>query len=169
MKSQRGFTLVELLVVIAIIGLLSSVVFASLNSARTKSRDARRAADIRQIATALALYYGDNNNTYPVATAWFGGTGNCWGTVTDTWIPGGLSTYMAKLPLDPKPTNCSSVYLYASDGRDYKIIAHVPESCETSTYKNIKDPARDGGSNAAIVDGNACWAWSYYTPDAASW
>ena len=75
MKSQRGFTLIELLVVIAIIGLLSSVVFASLNSARTKSRDARRAADIRQIATALALYYGDNSNTYPVATAWFGGTG----------------------------------------------------------------------------------------------
>lgn len=65
----KGFTLIELLVVISIIGLLSSIVFASLNSARIKARDARRIADIKQIQMALDLYY-DQNNTYPVS-------GNC--------------------------------------------------------------------------------------------
>ena len=57
---NRGFTLIELLVVIAIIGMLSSVILASLNSARAKARDSKRTASIRQIQTALELYYNDN-------------------------------------------------------------------------------------------------------------
>jgi prepilin-type N-terminal cleavage/methylation domain-containing protein len=61
--AERGFTLIELLVVIAIIGLLSSVILASLNSARAKGRDASRTASIRQIQNALELYY-DTNGSY---------------------------------------------------------------------------------------------------------
>jgi len=60
-NKQRGFTLIELLVVIAIIGLLSSVVLASLNSARQKSRDARRLSDIKQLQTALELIFDDTS------------------------------------------------------------------------------------------------------------
>ncbi|PIZ56329.1 MAG: prepilin-type cleavage/methylation domain-containing protein, partial [Candidatus Tagabacteria bacterium CG_4_10_14_0_2_um_filter_40_13] len=56
-KSKKGFTLIELLVVIAIIGILASVVLASLNSARKKSRDARRVADIKQIQLALEMFF----------------------------------------------------------------------------------------------------------------
>jgi type II secretory pathway pseudopilin PulG len=43
-------------VVIAIISLLSSVVFASLNSARAKARDAKRVSDLQQIRYALELF-----------------------------------------------------------------------------------------------------------------
>jgi len=62
-KATRGFTLIELLVVIAIIGILSSVVLASLNDARQKSRDAKRVADIKQLQLALELFF-DSNNSY---------------------------------------------------------------------------------------------------------
>lgn len=68
MNTKKGFTLIELLVVIAIIGILASIVLASLNSARIKSRDARRVADIKQIQLALELYF-DANGSYPTATS----------------------------------------------------------------------------------------------------
>jgi prepilin-type N-terminal cleavage/methylation domain-containing protein len=63
-KGNRGFTLIELLVVIAIIGILSSVVLASLNTARQKSRDAKRVSDIKQLQIALEFYF-DANGGYP--------------------------------------------------------------------------------------------------------
>lgn len=63
-KTSRGFTLIELLVVIAIIGILSSVILASLSAARMKSRDARRISDLHQLQIALAMYF-DANGYYP--------------------------------------------------------------------------------------------------------
>ena len=65
-KSDKGFTLIELLVVIGIIGILSSVVLASLSNARKKARDGRRITDIKQLQLALEFYY-DANQTYPTA------------------------------------------------------------------------------------------------------
>ena len=59
-SKRGGFTLIELLVVIAIIGILSSVVLASLNSARQKGRDASRIQSVKQIQNALQLYWNTN-------------------------------------------------------------------------------------------------------------
>ena len=57
----RAFTLIELLVVIAIIGLLSSIVLASLNTARAKGRDARRESDLHTLETVILEYENDHN------------------------------------------------------------------------------------------------------------
>ena len=64
MKKQQGFTLIELLVVIAIIGVLSAVVLASLNTARTKGNDVGVKANLSTVTTQAALYLSDNNNMY---------------------------------------------------------------------------------------------------------
>ena len=63
-NTQRGFTLIELLVVISIIGLLSSVVLASLSGARESARDARRQQDMRQFEIGAELYYQEHSH-YP--------------------------------------------------------------------------------------------------------
>lgn len=165
---MSGFTLLELLVVVAIIGLLAAIVLASLNSGRGKSRDAKRASALRELRTAMQLYY-DTNRAYPVAAAWRGGQGNCWGMVTDDWIPGLAPNFISKLPLDPKPSNCGSVYLYGGDGKDFKIIAHNPENCEAPIMRGLKDPSRDGGTDPMIVDGANCTAWAIYSDGAAAW
>lgn len=69
-STARGFTLIELLVVIAIIGMLSSIVFASLNTARVKGRIAQMQGSMRSAQTAAMLCLDDGTAlTQPAAGA----------------------------------------------------------------------------------------------------
>lgn len=92
-KNSAGFTLIELLVVIAIISLLSSIVLASLNSARVKARDAQRASNVHQLKLALESYYYDNG-FYP-----FVDSDNFGHPMSTLSIP--LSPYLTQIPDDP--------------------------------------------------------------------
>lgn len=71
-NKEKGFTLIELLVVVAIIGLLSSIVLASLSGARSKARDTKRVGEMRSIENALTLYSVANNGGVPTSayTSW---------------------------------------------------------------------------------------------------
>jgi prepilin-type N-terminal cleavage/methylation domain-containing protein len=62
MKMSRGFTLIELLVVVAIIGMLSSIVLASMASARNKASDAAVKSNLRTLTVQAAFYQSNRGN-----------------------------------------------------------------------------------------------------------
>ena len=64
-RGERGFTLIELLVVIAIIGLLSSVILASLNGARNKGADAAIKSQLKSVQSQAEIVYDNASpNSY---------------------------------------------------------------------------------------------------------
>lgn len=63
-KNNSGFTLIELLVVIAIIGILSSIVLASLNSARDKGANAAVKQNLAAVRSQAEIYYDNNSLSY---------------------------------------------------------------------------------------------------------
>src|SRR3989344_5698152 len=122
MRPSHGFTLIELLVVIAIIGILSSVVLASLNTAR-------RVSDLESIRTALELYYS-SNNAYP-------NTSSNWvsSTAAQPWIPGLTSTYISSVPKDPANIGSPELYYYYnSNGSLYCMQFSQENTCSSSPY-----------------------------------
>ena len=150
MKSLRkGFTLIELLVVIAIIGLLASIILASLNTAQQKGRDARRIADTKEIQLAIELYY-DANNNYPIQGSSLSATPSA-SNIPTALVP----TYISQMPTDPsQPSSGSSPYYYqyeslASDGvtacssgtcPEYVIVAHLEAGANSSTWSSATSP-----------------------------
>lgn len=107
---NKGFTLVELLVVITIIGILATVALVSLNSARSKARDAKRLGDVRQIALALEFCYNDTGKYLPAST--FPSAGEpmaCAGT-----------TYISGMPSDP--SGGSYTYGVDNDSNPQKYV-----------------------------------------------
>lgn len=145
MKKRSGFTLIELLVVIAIIGVLASIVLASLNSARRKSRDARRITDLKQIQLALELYFdAQSPPQYPAATDPTVAA-NC-----DSDSANGLEVlatggYIPQVPKDPQ----GGCYRYTSVSSGTRTTYHLGTTLEEST-----NPALSSDKDCDSTDNN---------------
>ncbi len=136
-KGARGFTLIELLVVIAIIGILSSIVLASLNTARLKSRDARRVADLKQVQLAMQLYY-DANSAYPTSTL-------------SVLTP----TYIATIPTDPVGQVAYPATL-VTGGATYHIGANLEDENNQALNSDLDDVTTNvNGADTADCSGAA--------------
>lgn len=149
-KLLKGFTLVELLVVMAILGVLVTLVGTSFMSAQMRGRDAQRKSDLKQISSALELFFNDYG-TYPsdsdgviMACPYQTGGEESACTWSDSlefkdYFPGTAelrTIYLKKVPMDP-----SSSYNYyyrvvpGSNNKKFQIFAHL----ENTQDKNCID------------------------------
>lgn len=131
---KKAFTLVELLVVIAIIALLSTLSVVALNSARAKSRDARRLSDIKNIQTALEMYF-DTAGEYPTIL-----------TAGGELSYGGL-VFLAKVPSDPISSNQYN-YAQTESGQSYTLDFTVESKAgdyEAGSYQATPNGILAGG------------------------
>ncbi|CAN5134626.1 hypothetical protein BH11PAT3_BH11PAT3_2810 [soil metagenome] len=171
---KTGFTLIELMVVISIIGFLSSIVLSSLSVARSKGRDAQRITQIRQLQTALELFYSDNGS-YPRS-------GECGGTVPNAgwsnstecmssgrWLRDNTSNLNGYISSDPREVNNTTAfpngaYFYFSGGYgnpyQWYMIVYTLENSNKGIEATDGVTAPDGtyfhygsGSNGVITVG----------------
>jgi len=160
-----GFTLLELLVVIAILGILSAIGVGAFTSSQMKSRDSHRKTDLKNITTALEVYYNDNFG-YPVSSA--GAIKGCysdpafvdcvWG---GAWTGKSNVLYMAVLPVD---NTVYDYYYISADGKSYVLFARLENTKDPGVVLNGSDPGEYTGTdcgnsttlcNYAVASGNA--------------
>lgn len=164
-SNNKAFTLIELLVVIAIIGVLATLAVVALQNARSGARDSKRIADLKQLQTALELYYNDYNS-YPTLLS----------DLSSTTLP---TKYLENIPTIPTPadgdcTATSNNYIYnvSYDNSSYSLHTCIGGNTSSLTEgqvvaspngltswrcgENFLDE-RDNNSYKTIQFGSQCW------------
>ena len=139
-ETAKGFTLVELLVVIAILGILATIGLVTFSSSQMRGREVQRKSDLKQISSALEIYYNDYGS-YPIAS-----NGQILGcpiatptSTVCTWGTGqftdGKTVFLKTVPKDPT-SNFSYYYRTVTVGggakQGFQLYAGLENSQDVS-------------------------------------
>ncbi len=140
--AAAGFTLVELLIVMAILGVLVTIGLASFTSSQARGRDTERKSDLKQLASALELFYsdygqypdavGDVLSACPFDSVSTTGSSCTWGAseFRDSQNGNTKTTYFKVLPKDPVD-NFSYLYRVDSTNQKFQLFSFL---------ENTQDP-----------------------------
>ena len=114
-----------------------------------------RLKQLRKLKNALGKYFSKNGH-YPRSVG-FDGIKTKWGKASKNWIPSLAPEFIGELPRDPRMSDDEGKqYLYKSDGKDYKLLAHGIAPSTKAEYQ-LQDPRRP------------TWAFGYWTTKAVNW
>ncbi|MFA5773736.1 MAG: type II secretion system protein [Candidatus Paceibacterota bacterium] len=156
MNKNKGFTLIELLVVIAIIGILSSVVLASLSSARNKGKDAAVKSQLASMRAQAEIYYSIGETYVGICTT--AASGNGFGTATG---PGLLQAVLASegvtTTLNPTPQAAGSLAMLTCHELADSWVVDAPLT-DSTTPMYCVDSAGNSKAEAVpmLVNAPAC-------------
>lgn len=135
---HQGFTLIELLVVIAIIGVLSSIVLSSLNTARNKGMDAAAKSNLDGARAQAELFYDSNNNRYVITP---GGTTDVCSATGSVGTPAVKGIYAAVKAAQQAAgiTDANFVNTVTTTGGAAKVTCHACYKGQGSTDCSTED------------------------------
>jgi type II secretion system protein G len=144
-SGERGFTLIELMIVVAIISILAGILIPNFVNARAQAQTSACESNLRAIATAMELYYADNQR-YPDP-----------GAVPDA-LNTATVTYLNNTPRDPADSGATPAkYTFTQptgDGQSYLIVcpgAHAP-----STLAKINKDDGSGKTSGTLCGAQGC-------------
>ncbi len=140
MNKNKGFTLIELLVVIAIIGILSSVVLASLSTARNKGKDAAVISQLAQMRSQAELYTG-TRAAVALAPCPASGSATLFGTANN-----GLGTLIAAVG-----TSGGTAAQCVDDGTNWAVSATLLDGATTYCVNSAGQSKRASAAGAGGV------------------
>jgi type II secretion system protein G len=144
-SGERGFTLIELMIVVAIIAILAGILVPNFVNARAQAQTSACESNLRAIATAMELYYADNQR-YPDA-----------GVVPDALNTASV-TYLNNTPRDPADAGTTPAkYTFTQptgDGQSYLIIC--PGSHAPSTLGKLNKDDGSGKASAGLCGAQGC-------------
>lgn len=134
MERQRGFTLLEMMVVVAIIAVLAGILIPNFTRARAQAATSACMANEKSIATALELYYTDNQKYPPSAD------------VDSTFVQT-MSGYMNQIPVDPA-AGTGSYYKYTLSNQSGVVSYSItcPGTHDPSTLTTISGGSQNGNT-----------------------
>ncbi len=144
-RGERGFTLIELMIVVAIIAILAGILIPNFVNARAQAQTSACESNLRAIATAMELYYADNQH-YPDA-----------GAVPDA-LNTATVTYLSNTPRDPADASATPAkYTFTvptGDGQSYLILC--PGTHAATTLAKINKDDGTGKSSGTLCGAAGC-------------
>ncbi len=147
--NERGFTLIELMIVVAIIAILAGILIPNFVNARAQAQTAACESNLRSIATALELYYADNQ-VYPTAAGV---------SVSQALLTAGNGVaYLNNTPKDPAATTATATYSLTTNAQSGATPAGYTITCPGTHVGSTLAKLQSAGGASGSVCGTACTA-----------